>query len=240
MNIKEELTCKHCNETYTQPIILNCCGENICKQHIDELVKSSTKFTCPLCSLENENKSFITNKFIQKMVENELHKFEIDPKYKQTLASLRAEIENLEKVLNEPEYFIFNEINELKRQVDLDREKLKSEIDELADDLIQKLESYEKKFKAEYKSVLDNPDRYKDLADSSKKQLVEFEKYFYLFSVKNEERDEKSKEVERMVNVLQPSLKEVKEKIFLNLSLSYSPMEDKIENVYGKLSIRVS
>ena len=43
--------------------------------------------------------------------------------------------------------------SELNRQVDLDREKLKNEIDDLSDDLIKQLESCEKKFKAEYKNL---------------------------------------------------------------------------------------
>jgi hypothetical protein len=49
-------------------------------------------------------------------------------------------------LLKDPENFIYEEINELKRKVDLDREKSKKEIDELANDLIQQLESYETTF----------------------------------------------------------------------------------------------
>jgi hypothetical protein len=44
MNIKEELTCKYCNEVYKNPITLNCCGENICKQHVEELTSNNAHY----------------------------------------------------------------------------------------------------------------------------------------------------------------------------------------------------
>ena len=88
MNIKEELTCKYCNEIYSNPIMLSCCGENICKQHIDELILLSSpntnKFTCPLCNEENANQNFCVNKLIERLLEKELHKLQIDTKYKET------------------------------------------------------------------------------------------------------------------------------------------------------------
>ena len=37
MNAKEHLTCNYCNEIYKQPITL-LCGDNLCKQPIDELI----------------------------------------------------------------------------------------------------------------------------------------------------------------------------------------------------------
>ena len=81
------------------------------------------------------------------MLETELHAIRMNPNYEKTLNNFKMEIRNLQTILKDPENFIYEEINELKRQVDLDREKPKGEIDELADDLIQQLESYEKKFK---------------------------------------------------------------------------------------------
>ena len=50
MNIKDEFTCKHCNETFKDPVSLICCGENVCKKHIDEklLQKESNDIVEPL------------------------------------------------------------------------------------------------------------------------------------------------------------------------------------------------
>ena len=141
MNIKNELTCKHCNQIYNDPITLNCCGELICKHHIEEAISknSSNKFLCPLCDEENTNQRLNINRIIQKLVENELHKFEIDSEHKIFLRSFKKEIANLEALIREPENVIYDEINELKREVDFERRILKIDIDSQADGLIKQL-----------------------------------------------------------------------------------------------------
>ena len=241
MNIKEELTCKYCHEIYKNPIILNCCGENICRQHIDELisVSLSNKLTCPICNAEISNQTFCVNKLIERLLEKELHKLKIDTKYKDTLESFKIEVGRFESVLKEPENFIHEEISELKRQVDLDREKLKSKIDDLADNLIKQLDSYEKKFKAEYKTNVDLV-YFNELVESSKKQLEEYEKFLGLFSVSNEEREKQSKESENLIETLQQNLKELKEKLFLNKTIKYKQTRNNLENLFGMLIIKVS
>ena len=81
MNIKEQLTCGHCNQIYTDPITLAC---NTCKQHVEEAISksSSNKFMCPLCDEENFKEKFNINRIIENMIEKEVHKFEIDSEHK--------------------------------------------------------------------------------------------------------------------------------------------------------------
>ena len=240
MNLKDELTCKHCNEIYTYPIMLTCCGENICKHHIDHLVSNSgsNKFTCPICNEENASNKLNLNKFMQKMVENELHKFQINSNYKETLNKFKKEIENLEYILKDPDNVIYEEINEIKRKVDLDRERSKVQIDELADGFIKKLEEYEEKFKSEYKSNVDLHSNH-DLVESSKRQLFEYEKCLNLFSVKREERDEKTKQSEKEIDSLKLKIKELIDKMFSNLSIQYRQKQNEKEDLFGKLIIKV-
>ena len=178
MNLKEDLTCKHCNEIYTNPILLTCCAENICKHHIEHLVSSSAsnKFTCPICNEENASNKLNLNDFLQKMVEYELHKYQINSNYKETLSKFKKEVEKLESILKDPDNVIYEEIQELKRRVDLDKETSKVQIDELADAYIKKLEEYEQKFKSEYKSNV-NLHSYHALVESSKRQLFMMSPY---------------------------------------------------------------
>ena len=240
MNIKEELTCKYCNEIYNKPITLNCCGENICQLHINDLIStnSSSRFTCPLCNEQNANQNFSVNKLIERLVQNELHKLEIDSEYKVVLNNLKKDIGNLETILKDPENVIYEEISELKRQVDLDRERLKAQIDTLAGGMIQQLESYEKKFKTEYKHI--DLEHYKDLIKSSRKQLADFEKCLNLFSAKNEDRAKQSKESENISKILQPKIKELKDKLFSNISITYKPIENDVKILFGKIETNVS
>ena len=239
MNAKEHLTCSYCNEIYKQPIAL-LCGDTICKQHIDELItnNSTNKFTCPLCNKESLNQNFVVNKLIQNLIESNLHKFEVDSKFKKIYENLKTDIGNLEKILKDPENIIYEEINELKRQVDLDREKLKSEIDSLANGLIQQLESYEKKFKAEYKTEI-GLQNYNGLVESSRQQLADYEKCLNLFSTTYKERKEKSLQIEKITVDLQPKITQLKKSLFSKLSIIYNPFSSNTKDLFGKLIIKV-
>ena len=54
--IGEELTCKQCRQIYDEPVTLNCCGESVCKKHIEQLLSTSSvdkKFACLICNADN-------------------------------------------------------------------------------------------------------------------------------------------------------------------------------------------
>ena len=196
MNIKEKLTCKYCNQVYNEPITLPC-GHSLCKQHIQDLlsIDDIDTFFWPFCNEQISNQTFKVNETIQGLLDIEAHKFTIDPKCTRVFTDFKTEIRNLETILNEPENFIYEEINKLKRQVDLDREKAKADIDQLVDDLIEQLETFEKQFKAEYKTNIDI-NHFISLAEASKKQFAEFESCLNLLPNITEERDQQTKQSE--------------------------------------------
>ena len=171
------------------------------------------------------------------MIESELPNFYMEPKYKRMLEKFQVEVENLQENIKKSEITIFDEITELKRQVDLDREALKKKIDDWALDLIKQLESYEKSFKEDYslKIVFFN-----NLLESSKKQLAAYEKCLNLFSTKTEDRDKEYRESWTTVDDLQTQIKELKEKVVLNLTIKYKPMQDNFPVLFGKLILKVS
>ena len=234
MNIKEKLSCKYCHNIFKEPINLTCCGDKICKWHIEQQI-TKNKFTCPLCNQENTNQNFHCDKLIENLIEMELHKFKFDPKYETELSAMKLEIESLENILKNPEKIIDEEISELKRKVNLDRKNLNTQIDKIADDLIQQLESYEIQFKADIKKNLDL-EKCNNWLESSRRQLVEFEKCLNLFSIENKERDEK------LMNILQPKIKNLKHEIYsnLNLKINYIPVKNNLNGLFGKLILEVS
>jgi len=238
MNFKDELTCNHCNEIFKSPIMLNCCGKNICKHHIDDLLanKTSHTFSCPFCNQENSNQNFHINELLEKLIGREFHELKLDSKNELVLNNLKMEIGNLEAILKDPENVINEQIRELKREADLDREIIILHIDELADNINQQLDTYEKKFKSEYKSNIDLK-HYNDLVESSRKQLAEYEKCLSLFSTKKEERDEKTNQSEQVIDMLQSKITEAKNNLFSNLSIRYKADEDYL---FGELKITVS
>ena len=154
------------------------------------------------------------------------------------LYDLKTEIVNIEAIVKDPENHIFEEINELKRQVDLDRERLIRDIDELSDDLIQQLESYAKKFKSEYKAKVDL-EHYNNLLESSKKQLANYEQCLSLFSSKNQERYKSRIESENIIKQLKRKIKQFKENLLSNLSIKYEPKQNEMDDMFGTLIIEV-
>ena len=241
MNIKEKLTCKYCNQIFKEPVTLTCCGDCLCKEHINDLlsIDDTNTFICPLCNEKTTNQNFKISKIVQAMLDVEAHKFNLNPKYETVVNNFKTEIRNLEAILNEPENFIYEEINELKRQVDLDREKTKSEVDRLADDFIQQLERFEKQFKTEYKSKVDLK-HFISLAEASKQQFLEYEKFLSLLSTNSKERDKQTKQSEITVNNLKSKINELKRNLLSSKLITYQPIENKIQDQYGKLLIKVN
>ena len=240
MNIKEQLTCKSCREILNEPITLNCCGENICKKHLSELVssESSKKTSCPICSSDLDKQGLNVNKLIQSLVENELHKFKIYPKYKELIKKFKSEIEALEKTVKDPENAIYEKFSELKRQVDLEREQTKLQIDRLADDIIEKLVTFEKEFKSNCKTK-SAPADYTDLINESKKQLEENEKFMNLFSIENSDREEKSIEIKKIIQNLEWNRNKLEKSLFCNKSFKYKKSSLNVEDYFGKLIVSI-
>lgn len=242
MNIKERLTCQYCNQIYNKPTTLTC-GHTVCKHHIDELISSNAsitnKFLCPICSKEILNQDFTASETIQALIDIELHEFKLNQKYENLINSLKTEIRNLETIVRDPQNCIYEKISELKSKVDQDRETLKSEIDKLADGLIKALESCEAKLNSQIEANVDF-DYYNYLVESSKRHLEEYEQCFSLFSVDKQRIKEKLKKTETFIETLRPKIKELKEILFANQSIKYKKTEIGVENMFGKLIIKVS
>ena len=78
------------------------------------------------------------------------------------------------------------------------------------------------------------------MIQESEKELLEYENMLNLFSTKNQTREEKYNECEKIINVLQPSIMEIQRKLFSNLSIKYKPLETNLKDFFGKLIVKVS
>ena len=145
-------------------------------------------------------------------------------------------MKNLETILKDPENYIYEEINELKRQVDLGRENLKCRIETLADGLIKQLEIYGERFRKDYNANKDLA-CYSDLVESSKKQLAEYETYLRMFSPENKKINVDS---EKLVEKLKQTISELKNVLFSNVSIKHKITDINAESMFGKLIIQVN
>jgi hypothetical protein len=158
---------------------------------------------------------------------------------KEIFEQLKIEFEKLESFQKHPENLVYEEISEFKKRVDLEKERLKSQIDTIVNDFMQDLESYEKKFTTEYQANIDLND-YNGLVESSRAQLIELEKFLKLNSIKNEEREEKSSQREQIIDMLQSRMKKAKNTLLSSLLVKQKPIDsiengNRIENMFRKL-----
>ena len=121
----KKLTCQICNEVLSQAVLLDCCGATACKQHMDKLIVNGT-YKCPYCEKAQEIDSI---RCIAKEVEKELAEMQLDSKDLSKMESLKAQIAELSSIIVDPDTVINDKIQDLKLQVDLDREIYKCEID---------------------------------------------------------------------------------------------------------------
>ena len=136
-------------------------------------------------------------------------------------------------ILKHPENFIVKQISDLKRQVTVEKEKYLRKIDQLSSDLFRELESYELKFISQCRQNTDL-EANNDLIESTKKQLFEFEGCLSLFPDR-EDRVEKANQCQQAINKLQSKVKDIKNKLFSNLCITYEPNKNGKGDSLGEL-----
>jgi hypothetical protein len=128
---KSLFDCCLCNNMIIDPITL-VCGNTICKDHIDKMIKDSTDkqkvFKCEMCNEEHSvpTGGFVVNKLLQKASEIKFHDFKLSPIFdecKQLIKETKESAAKIEAIANDPESFIYEYFSDLKNKVDLRREE---------------------------------------------------------------------------------------------------------------------
>jgi hypothetical protein len=149
IQIRDLLKCAICHEIYTgTPIILPCCHKTICEHHTK---KPKHKYACDLCEAPhnmNKRKKFATNETIVKLLNIEINdKFanlgDIYVRATKQISSLEDKFCKVKDLIKNPKNFITKTIRDHKQQVDLRKEKLKTEIDVICAEIIQNLDKYQ-------------------------------------------------------------------------------------------------
>jgi hypothetical protein len=142
--IKNFFDCDFCHKVLVDPISIPC-GNNLCKDHLDKLLKNISKgkniFRCEICQEEHfiPKDGFKVDKRLQRGLEIQLNTLKLTPIFEECKAVIKkghesvAEIETLKK---NSEGYIYDYFEEIKRQVDIRREDLKMKIDKYSDEVI--------------------------------------------------------------------------------------------------------
>jgi hypothetical protein len=139
--IKTLFNCDICNHSLVDPISLPC-GNNVCLNHLDNLLPKMS-FVCGKCQSNHivPEEGFKVNKRIQEALDIESGNLEINfasyDDCKTKLEEAREKVAEIKTLEDNSESYIYEYFSSIIRQVDLRREKLKSEIDDYSDDIIQ-------------------------------------------------------------------------------------------------------
>jgi hypothetical protein len=228
MNIREDITCKHCNEIFVDPVTLSCCGDSVCKKHINELF-SNTPAQCPICAevLPWEMK-FCINKALKSLIDRELHKISIDSDYQTVFNSFKLKIQSIQSANSDSERSICEKYAELRKQVSLDKESAKTQIDTLTQGIMSSLAEHEN----ESKTSLTNSTQ---LIASMNSELIEYEKFLKSLSTTDFERKARSTVIQDAINIFEAEINQNKAVSLAEKSIIYEPMKQSVCDIFGKL-----
>jgi len=140
-----------------------------------------------------EEGHFIVNKQIKEALEFDLNNLKVSfPAYnecKVRIKEAKESLEQIEALEKNAESYIFEYFDNVKRKVDIRREKLKSEIDDYSDGLIKSLDAAQ----TEFIKLSMEENEFSANIEAFKKQLDEISdipKYYNMFRIFKEEQDE--------------------------------------------------
>jgi hypothetical protein len=137
--IKNLFKCDVCLQLLKEPVALTC-GSTVCKSHLEDLSESGV-FQCEKCHEEHTAPTggFKINNIVQDALNNNLNSLKASPIFEQCKVQIEhaaKSISDIEYMPDDPENYVYEYFEDIKRQVDLRREELKLKIDEYSDEII--------------------------------------------------------------------------------------------------------
>ncbi len=186
-------------------------------------------------------KKFATNETIEKLLKIEIgDKFaNLGDVYLQTTNQLNSLEDNFCKVndlIKDPKNFIYEKISDLKREIDLRKEKLKAEIDKTCAEMIAKLDEYQQECYENIPSL--------KLVDASSDALLQAQKYPDEVTKDNNQlllvsNDSKRKEIQIEAKQLDRNLfvrcENLKEDLMMNKVWAYKERKTSVNDFQREL-----
>lgn len=244
--LKSILNCNVCNKLLTQPIALPC-GETVCYKHLSNMIEQDTLFStikCSLCEKDHvvPEEGFQTLKSIDKLLEIEVNKIDLGPKFNEcneTIDYLKISetidylMNDIEEMKNDPENFIYSYFSELKKEVDIQRETLKLNIDSYYEEMIINIESSECESKKLAKKMNDISDR----LQKYKEELNELIEEFDTFEINDAKYDSIHSKAESYKPKYEKMVVEIKNHLLGECSHEFVPIELNIKDLFGSYTI---
>lgn len=162
--IEELLKCQHCGQHYDEYYsakILPCCNKTICYICVNSIEREAkhAKYKCIVCQIECEmpKKGFPVNELVDKLIAKqpkEVSRGEEAERLKQLLADIEDMARKLTYDMENGEFLIKEESNELRAQVQLVKEEKIEEINKISDVLLEKIDFYEIQRLHDYREMI--------------------------------------------------------------------------------------
>lgn len=116
------------------------CGCIVCKSHLKD-ISEEERFECESCQEEQSvpKAGFKINKSLQKALNCKLNALKASPVFEECKLqseNVRKSLSEIDQMSNDPELFVYEYFENIKRLVDLRREELKFKIDEYSDEIV--------------------------------------------------------------------------------------------------------
>lgn len=144
--ISNAIKCVNCREVLVSPVVLPC-SDSICKKHV-----TYQSIICGECGIEHKvpENGFIDASALAEIIAAQIDQIDLGSLHKQAKKSCESFEELLtqfENLLKDPFHLTHERISGLKNKAQLKGEKLKIQIDEWTNTLLDKLDEYESQCK---------------------------------------------------------------------------------------------
>ena len=139
--ILNAIKCAICNQIIESPVILSC-NDPICKKHVSN--QSNHLIRCEKCGDKHRipSNGFQPLPFLEEIIKSEIGQLDfgsVHKEAKKSCESVKDSLNELEALLNDPYFFTYERISELKNSVQLKGEELKLKIDQEMKKLLDRL-----------------------------------------------------------------------------------------------------
>ena len=159
MSLRSEMTCKNCARFLQDPISFPCFCV-FCREHLYDDSAKSGSIQCNKCSksFEISESDFIANNLITSILKKELHLTDEEKSVKISLYHILNRLDQLQNMFKvketDSEEFSYCHFSEIRRKIDIQRERLKARIDEIALNLIEQTNDKERIYISKVNSLL--------------------------------------------------------------------------------------
>ena len=206
--IKETLTCKVCNNILKQPVFLPC-HKTLCQTHIDPVEKYLKCFFCnELHDIPLEG--FKPNEMARNLISSNTHLSEQERKYKtnldESLEKLQKKYEEFMQIEPQLKTLNFEHFTHIRDTINEQRDKLKLEIDHMAEQMLKQTEFFEFKCKENLKQItkLDmlalNKERFRQIANELEDEFQRTTLNLKAIESLNEEIKQKTEQISEKLN----------------------------------------